>query len=194
MLFHDIETVKEIHSSYSEEEVARLREKYGNDFDFMPEFNRILTITVGMKHAEGAKVENLPGTEKEQIEKFFEISRGRVLCGWNCKGFDLPFIVRRAMFHGIRIPNNLKMNGKKPWEITNILDLRDVYKHTGYRAASLGEACVFVGIPTPKDAMDGSEVQSYHDAGKDAEILLYCRKDVEATIAMHDRLSELNMI
>lgn len=129
MLFHDIETVKDIPACYDQETVAKLREKYGNDFDFMPEFNSILTIAVGMKHSEGTKVDNLHGTEKEQIEKFFEISKTETLCGWNCKAFDIPFIVRRAMSHGIRIPNHLKTNGKKPWDITNILDLKDVYKH-----------------------------------------------------------------
>ena len=34
--------------------------------------------------------------------------------------------------------------------------------------------------PTPKDAMDGSEVWDYFKAGKLREIAMYCEKDVKA--------------
>lgn len=150
MIFFDIETVKHIPEAYKEaEDIAALSEKYGNDFNFMPEFNRIITITVGMfvtndKKERVMTVKNLEGDEKAQIEKFFEITVEHSVCGWNCKGFDLPFIVRRALKYGIAIPNTLKLHGRKPWDVTNVLDLKDVYKHMGYRAASLGEVCVFL--------------------------------------------------
>lgn len=72
----------------------------------MPEYNKILTITVGVKTVEGLKIENLPGSEKEQIEKFFEIAsklynkKEASFCGHNIKNFDLPFIIKRALHHG----------------------------------------------------------------------------------------------
>lgn len=42
--------------------------------------------------------------------------------------------------------------------------------------------------------MDGSEVQKYHDEGKDAEILHYCKKDVEATMRVFDAFTDLNLL
>lgn len=80
----------------------------------MPEYNKILTITVGVNTKEGIKIENLQGLESDQIKKFFEIvekdynKTAPILCGHNIKNFDLPFIIKRALYHGIKIPQRLK--------------------------------------------------------------------------------------
>lgn len=71
IIFFDIETVN---NEYLDEKNYKvLQEKHGDGLPFMPEYNHILTITVGVKTAEGTKIENLPGSEEDQIKKFFEI-------------------------------------------------------------------------------------------------------------------------
>jgi predicted PolB exonuclease-like 3'-5' exonuclease len=116
-------------------------------------------------------------------------------CGHNIKNFDLPFIIKRAMHHGIAIPNRLKAYGKKPWDLEHFIDLFDAYKYLSFSGkGSLDLICNFLNIPTPKQGIDGSQVQEYHDEGKDAEILEYCKRDVEATIAVYDKFVELNLI
>jgi len=199
IIFFDIETISifwrdhrnsiEFSNLYGD-----LREKYKENFDFMPEFNEILTITTGVKTTEWIVTKNLEWDEVEMIKKFFEISEKNSLCGFNIKGFDIPFIVKRALFLGIPIPNSLKLYGKKPWDMENFIDLYEVYKHTGYKSGSLDLICQFLSIPTPKDGIDGSQVQTFHDEGRDDEIREYCNRDVEATILVYEKFKSLNFM
>lgn len=198
ILFFDIETILD-ESKNREEIFAKrdtMREELQKQFDFMPEFHQILTICVGTEIEEGKIfTKNLEWSEKFQIEKFFELAeKYPILCGYNIKGFDIPFIVRRALHLGIKIPNSLKLFGKKPWDMTNFLDLKEVYRHTGMMSASLDVVCYNLGIPTPKDGIDGSQVQDFHDACRDKEILEYCERDVVATVQVYKKMVELNLI
>jgi predicted PolB exonuclease-like 3'-5' exonuclease len=38
-----------------------------------------------------------------------------------------------------------------------------------------------LGIPSPKDGIDGSQVAEFHKKGKDKEICEYCQRDVQTT-------------
>ena len=78
--------------------------------------------------------------------------------------------------------------------MTNFLDLKEVYRHTGMMSASLDVVCYNLGIPTPKDGIDGSQVQDFHDAKRDKEILEYCERDVVATVQVYKKMVELNLI
>ncbi len=161
MIYFDIETVND--HVLSDDETSAMREKYP-DFDFMPEFHRVLTIAVGRKDDDGRiRSKNLEGNENEQISAFFKMAQGNQLCGYNIKGFDIPFIVKRAIRLNVPIPPSLKMFGKKPWDMDNLIDLKDVWKHAGSRTVSLDILTKFLGIPTPKQGIDGSQVQSFHD-------------------------------
>ncbi|USN57596.1 MAG: ribonuclease H-like domain-containing protein [Candidatus Peribacteria bacterium] len=111
------------------------------------------------------------------------------------RGFDLPFIIKRAIHHGMHIPTELKTWGKKPREIDNIIDLYDVYKLMGYQSAGLGPVCEFLGLKSPKDHdIDGSQVQAYYDAGKTQDIIDYCIRDVHATIDVYKKFKSLGVM
>ena len=45
-----------------------------------------------------------------------------------------------------------------------------------------------LGIPSPKDGIDGSQVAAFHAAGKDDEIVEYCKRDVETTRDVYKRM------
>lgn len=189
----------EIYNTYKD--YQSLQEKYGEGLNFMPEYNKILTIVVGVKTNEGIQIKNLDGSEQDQIKKFFEIvekdynKTAPILCGHNIKNFDLPFIIKRALKYGIKIPQRLKAHGKKPREMENILDLFEVYKYLSFSGkGSLDLICNFLDIPTPKQGIDGSQVQKYFDDWKESEILEYCKRDVEATMKVYDKFLELNLI
>lgn len=156
IIFFDIETILDETISRKVLEVHKeSMEAEGKEgFDFMPEYHEILTITTGVKTTEGIVVKNLEGSEYEQIVKFFEIAEKNQLCGLNIKGFDIPFIVKRALHYGIHIPNSLKLFGKKPWDMENMIDLYEIYKHTGYKSGSLDLVCKFISIPTPKGGIE----------------------------------------
>lgn len=199
ILFFDIETILDDNIT----DIDYLREKHWESFDFLPEFHSVLTICIGKIELDGSIVtKSLSGTEKEMIEEFFSLTEytqgkwliSQTLCGFNIKWFDIPFIVKRAIYHGVSIPESLKLFGKKPWDMENMLDLYEVYKHTGYKSGSLDTICKFLSIPTPKQWIDGSQVQKFHDEWKDDEIVTYCLHDVEATIRVYEKFKALNLI
>ncbi len=75
------------------------------------------------------------------------------------------------------IPGILDNAGKKPWEV-NLLDTMDLWKFGEYKNfTSLNLLTSVLGIPTPKDDIDGSMVADVYYVEKDLpRIALYCEK------------------
>ncbi|MBI1267623.1 MAG: 3'-5' exonuclease [Cryomorphaceae bacterium] len=111
--------------------------------------------------------------------------RSHMLCGHNGKEFDFPFIARRMLVHGIKLPDLLDTAGKKPWEVTHI-DTLELWKFGDYKHyTSLKLLTKLFGIPTPKDDIDGSQVASvYYNDGDVERISTYCKKDVLAVVQL----------
>lgn len=108
-----------------------------------------------------------------------------MFCAHNGKEFDIPFLCRRILIHGKKMPNMLNVSGKKPWEIKH-LDTMELWKFGDFKNyTSLDLLTYAFKIPTPKDDMDGSQVAKvfYEDKNLD-RIIHYCEKDVVATIQL----------
>jgi hypothetical protein len=88
-------------------------------------------------------------------------------------------MARRMIVNRIRIPELLDTSGKKPWEV-KYLDTMDLWKFGDYKHfTSLALLAEILGIPTPKDDIDGSMVASVYWKERDTErIVKYCEKDV----------------
>ena len=71
------------------------------------------------------------------------------------------------------------MAGKKPWEISH-LDTMELWKFGDFKSfTSLNLLAHTLGIPTPKDDIDGSKVWSVYWNDRDlSRIVNYCQKDV----------------
>lgn len=176
-------------------EYRNLKEKYEDKLNFMPEFNKILTIAVWYQFQDKIQVKNLEWSEEEQIKQFFEFAKVQKLAWYNIKWFDIPFIVKRAVKLWIEIPNQLKAFDKKPREFDNIIDLYEVWKHIWYSSCSLDVLCNFLWITSPKDFwIDWSQVQEFYDNKKEKEIIEYCKRDVEATVKVYDYFKSINLI
>lgn len=102
--------------------------------------------------------------------------------GHNIREFDIPFICRRLMINGIKIPGFMQFSGRKPWEV-NLVDTLQLWKFGDYKAfTSLPLLATCLGIETPKTDMDGSMVREVYYNGHDLDrIAAYCRADVVAT-------------
>ena len=113
------------------------------------------------------------------LEKHFNSIRKNLLCGHNIKEFDVPYICRRSLVHGIKLPKIIDIAGKKPWEVPH-LDTMQLWKFGDYKNfTSLRLLAAVFGIPTPKDDIDGSEVgKVYWDENDLQRIVKYCQKDV----------------
>ena len=154
------------------------------------EFGKIICISVGIfsrGRGTGLRVKSFySDKEKELLIKFAELLHSQpvslVLCAHNGKEFDYPYICRRMLINGLKIPSQLEIAGKKPWEI-NHLDTMELWKFGDYKSyTSLSLLTTIFDIPTPKDDIDGSMVgQVYWEENNLERIANYCQKDVIAT-------------
>jgi DNA polymerase elongation subunit (family B) len=105
------------------------------------------------------------------------------LCAHNGQEFDYPYIARRTLINGLRIPRILDISGAKPWEIKErLLDTLQMWKFGDYKNyTSLDLLCAVFNIPTPKDDIDGSQVAKVYYQENDLDrIIRYCEKDTLA--------------
>lgn len=85
------------------------------------------------------------------------------------------------IIHQIQLPKKLNLFGKKPWEVPH-LDTLDLWKFGDYKHyTSLKLLTSILGIPSPKDDIDGSEVADVYYRQKNIDrIVSYCEKDTIA--------------
>ncbi len=126
---------------------------------------------------------------KELLESHFN-KKEQLLCAHNGKEFDFPYIARRMIIHQIELPSKLNLFGKKPWEVPH-LDTMELWKFGDYKHfTSLKLLASILGIPSPKDDIDGSDVADVYYKEKDLErIVKYCEKD---TITLAQLLLRFN--
>ncbi len=151
------------------------------------EFGKIVCISVGMLLGEDKfRVKSFAGDdEKKLLIEFAEMLKAwdpvgnKQLCGHNLKEFDVPYIARRMLVNGLKLPSSINIAGKKPWEV-NHLDTLDLWKFGDYKNyTSLSLLADLFDIPTPKDDIDGSQVAEVYYIEKDIDrIATYCEKDV----------------
>lgn len=117
------------------------------------------------------------------------------LCAHNGKEFDFPYIARRMIVNGIKLPDCLNLAGKKPWEIPHI-DTMDFWKFGDYKNfTSLDLLAAILDTPTSKDDIDGSQVNKVYYRENDLErIGRYCKKDVEVLAQVYLKLVQAEPI
>src|SRR5690606_18260480 len=176
---------KKIERQLSENETPE--EFYGKRAGILAEFGKIVCISCGIITPENTlklksfygddEVDILLGFNKLIQDNYFKSDL--ILCAHNGKEFDFPFMARRMIINEIEVPNALNLQGKKPWEIPH-LDTMELWKFGDYKHyTSLNLLAAVLGIPTPKDDIDGSQVASVYYDEKDLErIKTYCEKDV----------------
>jgi len=109
-----------------------------------------------------------------------------VLIGHNHVAFDIPFIWKRAMVHGIRPPLWFPRN-PKPWA-ESVVDTMMLWDSTQRAGGSMDKLCRVLGLPG-KGGMSGADVWPMVRGGRIDEVTEYCRADVERTRAMYRRMT-----
>ena len=214
LLFLDIETVPETAQfsdlSQDKQLLWEQKSKYQRKEDYSPEafydragiwseFGKIVCISVGyftvVNSERRFRVTSFYGEEhalllefKTLIETHFSKPK-HLLCAHNGKEFDFPYIARRMIIHNITLPLKLNLFGKKPWEVPH-LDTLELWKFGDYKTyTSLKLMTHVLGIPSPKDDIDGSEVCDVYYKEKDIDrIIRYCEKDTIAVAQIILRL------
>lgn len=168
------------------------------------EFGKIICISVGRFTNEnglpGLRVKSFAGNDECQLLGDFigllnKQPATLTLCAHNGREFDFPYICRRTLINQLCIPAQLRVSGKKPWEV-NHLDTMDLWKFGDYKNyTSLNLLAAIFNIPTPKDDISGSDVNRVYWEEHDLErIKTYCQKDVITTAQLLMKFKNLNLI
>ena len=220
ILFLDIETVPE-RQDFSELDETKqalweAKSQYQRKDEFTPdefydragiwaEFGKIICISVGYFKFQGDirnfRVTSFYGDELDILKNFKNLlithfsQNKHLLCAHNGKEFDFPYIARRMIIHNIELPYKLNLFGKKPWEVPH-LDTLELWKFGDYKTyTSLKLLTNVLGIPSPKDDIDGSEVYRVYYVEKDLDrIIAYCEKDTIAVAQIFLRLRGDNLL
>jgi DNA polymerase elongation subunit (family B) len=166
------------------------------------EFGKIVCISVGTVKNQKIYIKSFASDDEHalltdfaaMLEKSFN-GKEHFLCAHNGKEFDFPYICRRMLIQGIRLPAILDIAGKKPWEVMHH-DTMEFWKFGDYKNyTSLELLAAVFDIPTPKDDIDGSEVYKVYWHDQDLpRIVTYCQKDVVTIIQLFRRYRGLPLI
>ena len=165
------------------------------------EFGKVICITCGIVQVNGSErkllLKSFAGDDEKEILSSFcdmltrwSVEGNKYLCAHNGKEFDFPYLCRRMVINDVCVPAMLTISGKKPWEV-NHLDTMELWKFGDFKSyTSLNLLACALGIPTPKDDIDGSMVGTiywnFHDL---ARIVNYCQKDVITVAQVYLRLT-----
>lgn len=172
----------------------------GTSFDGA--YGRVLCIAYAVNDDEVRVLCN-PENEQKPIEDFWFVARQcDLFVGHNIMDFDLRFLLQRSMV--LKVKPSWQRFGKKDWNNPDQKYLSFArYQHMpifdtmhewaawgGSRGGGLGleHIALAMGIPSPKDGIDGSQVFEFYKAGKVKEICEYCKRDVDTTRSVYKRM------
>ena len=177
-----------------------ISEMFVNKSALVPEFNRIVCVSVAFMNKKGeVKIESHNDVDEKKLllgvqkilHKVGEL--GFYLCGHNVKGFDIPMLAKRMIINGILPPKILPGHDTKPWEI-KALDTKELWQYGGYGSiASLELMCVCMGVESSKNMeVTGNKVHEAYWIKKDIKgIVEYCEKDVLVLIDVIKKITNL---
>lgn len=176
-------------------------EQFVNSTGTEGSFGRVLCIGYAINN-EPTRVICHEDNEKKTLEDFWFIAKQiDLFVGHNVMEFDLRFLLQRSIILGVEPTwKRFQELGKKPWEMIKylsfarynnlpIFDTMHEWSNWGSHKTGLEHLALALGIPSPKDGIDGSEVWNFYQAGKVKEICDYCMRDVETTRAVYKRMT-----
>ena len=160
LLILDIETVRS-HKRY-EEMPERLQSQWNRKASFLKneeeltpaelfadrggiyaEFGKIVSISAGFFTHNGPdltlRIKSFYNENETQLlQDFVDLlekfdSQKLTLCAHNGKEFDFPYLSRRLLVNGMKLPYVLDTGGKKPWEVNHI-DTMEMWKFGDWKS------------------------------------------------------------
>lgn len=182
-----------------------LEELYNIKASLHVEWAKIVCLSVGaINTAEEVykiKTKSLTGaTDFEILTQMLELApikdyTGKdgdfALCSHNGKIFDYPFIIKRMILNEMDIPKIFQIYNSKPWEQTQLIDTKEMWKFNVFdNNSSLSLLCHVFAVDSSKDDIDGSMVKDVYYKEKNIEkIAEYCSKDVVALARVYLKMN-----
>ena len=171
-----------------EEKFGDLETAYIENAGIVSTYGRIVCISFGfIDNAGEKKISSFSGDNEEEIVTSFNNLLKKIetknfnLSGFRINHFDIPWVLHKLHKYGIIPASIICPYNKKPWDM-RITDMSDDWKQKFAWAFSFDEMCYELGVVSPKDLMNGSQVHKYYWSGRIEEIKTYCEKDVSSSI------------
>lgn len=123
----------DVNMTLQEYQLYLLNQLYIEKAPLFPEFSKVAAISWGGFIGEDGKfkINSVLGDEIYILTAFSE-SLNKIpypytfsLCSFFCKNFSLPFISKRMLVNGIKMPKIIDVEGLKAWERGHVLDLHE---------------------------------------------------------------------
>jgi DNA polymerase elongation subunit (family B) len=170
------------------------------------EFGKIICIVIGKLYENEAgelaiKTKALFDHDEANLLREFKAMVEKMdspnlrLCAHNGKEFDFPYMSRRMLIHGITLPPVLNLSGRRPWENPH-LDTMEMWKFGDYKHyTSLDLLAAIFNVPSSKNDMDGSQVNTVYYQEKNFEkIKNYCVSDVIVLTQLFLKLKGMTLV
>ena len=148
---------------------------------------KIVCLCYAIEPPPDSQVQVLEGEETEIIKSFWNLAVDcDLFVGHNILDFDLRFIYQRSIIHQIKPSRDLPF---ARFRNAPIFDTMHEWSRWGREHASLDTLSKTLSLASPKENLDGSKVYPYYRAGKLADIVDYCKCDVESVRQVYRRLT-----
>jgi predicted PolB exonuclease-like 3'-5' exonuclease len=135
-------------------------------------------------------IEVLDGDERDIIRGFWALVEDcNLFVGHNILDFDLRFIYQRSIIHQIKPSRDIPF---ARFRNAPVYDTMQEWSKWGREHVSLDALAKALGIPSPKESLDGAKVYPYYRAGKLTEIIEYCKRDVDSARKIYRHLTFTN--
>jgi predicted PolB exonuclease-like 3'-5' exonuclease len=176
------------------EKYKDISEAYIENAGIISTYGKICCISFGfIDNSGGYQIKSLYGEDEKQIVEDFNSLLKKIqtknfkLSGFRVTHFDIPWLLHKLHKYDIVPAEIIFTYDKKPWEM-RIVDMFEDWKGKFAWAFSFDELAYELGINSPKDTMNGSQVHEYYWKGKVEDVKTYCEKDVEVSIEVSKRI------
>ncbi len=178
---------------YGEKELS---EEELNDLEILvksvnPYLGEIVVIGIYITDNKREELIALDGNEFDILSKFWNIIDGfnGTFVSFNGLQFDVPFIIKRSMYHNIKPTNNNFLNLRK-YSTYPHFDVKYIMGNFNtYAIGTLDQLCDFLNIESPKNGdVKADSVFLNYIEGKIKLIKEYCLRDVKATYECYKRI------
>jgi predicted PolB exonuclease-like 3'-5' exonuclease len=175
------------------EKYADINEAYLENAGIISTYGRIVCISFGYESNGEKHIRSFYGDDERDIVESFNNLLKKIetksynLCGFRINYFDIPWLLHKLHKYEIEPANMIYLYDKKPWDV-RVTDMSDDWKQKFAWAFSFDEMCYELGVKSPKDIINGSDVHKYYWSGRVEDIKTYCEKDVSSSIDASKKL------
>lgn len=170
-----------------------INEAYLDNAGIISTYGRIVCISFGYESNGEKHIRSFYGDDERDIVESFNNLLKKIetksynLCGFRINYFDVPWVLHKLHKYEIEPANMIYLYDKKPWDM-RMVDMSDDWKSKFAWSFSFDEMCYELGVQSPKDIINGSDVHKYYWSGRIEDIKTYCEKDVSSSIDASKKL------